>query len=219
MTSSTGSGGAARSSPPAGASARLFDVWSRVYDAPVAQRLIYRPVQDAVVDRLGSATRVLDLGCGTGLLTRRLAGRARTSVVGCDLSLGMLEQASSAPSSAGWVQGDALALPLRDASFDAVVCTESFHWYPDQPAALAEIRRVLQPAGRFLVAFVNPRAAMVGRVAGAVTGLVGQPVRWSTADQVAALVHDAGFEVEEQHTVVRVGALVLPTVLTVARRP
>jgi ubiquinone/menaquinone biosynthesis C-methylase UbiE len=198
---------------------RLFDVWSRVYDAPAAQRLIYRPVQDAVVAHLDTADGIVDLGCGTGLLTRRLAEQhPRAAVVVCDLSWGMLQQAAGTPSGARWVQGDAQALPLATGSADVVVCTESFHWYPNQGVALAEIRRVLRPGGCLLVAFVNPRAAVMARAASAVAAAVGPPARWWTRRQLAALVDAAGFDVDEQTTVRRIGALVLPTVLTVATR-
>ena len=60
-----------------GPSRRLFDVWSTFYDLPLVQRLTYQPVQDAVVAALRphEPRRVLDVGCGTGLLATRLRPR------------------------------------------------------------------------------------------------------------------------------------------------
>jgi hypothetical protein len=64
---------------------RLFDLWSNVYDIDWIQQLTYRPVHDAVLDAIRQHPRsaILDLGCGTGLLTRRLREVLReTRVVG-----------------------------------------------------------------------------------------------------------------------------------------
>src|SRR5947209_7773595 len=124
-----------------GPSRLFFDVWSRFYDLPAVQRVVYRPVQDGVVEALGEhdAPRVLDVGCGTGLLTARLSEEeGYPFVAGFDLSFGMLQQARGRSRRPAWVQGDSLHLPFPDGRFDAVVSTESLHWYPDQLAALRE---------------------------------------------------------------------------------
>jgi ubiquinone/menaquinone biosynthesis C-methylase UbiE len=194
-----------------------------VYDAPVVQRAVYRPVQDAVIAELRAAgpERVLDIGCGTGILTTRMADELRGSgVVGCDFSYGMLEQAASRRREVPWVQGDALRLPLRDESVDAVTSTESFHWFPDPDAALRELARVIRPDGTLLVAVVNPRTHSATRLLGTTSRVLGQPGQWSTRDIMAARVTAAGFDVRLQQRVARIGAVLIPTVLTVAtRRP
>src|SRR4029453_6590009 len=144
---------------PPGAKRWFFDAWSRLYDLPVVQWLTYRPVHDAVLHvlREDQPRTGLDRGCGTGLLSQRIRRELpRICVVGCDFSFGMLRGALDHGRGSAWVQGDALRLPFRDARFDALVCTEAFHWFPDQPAALAECFRVLAPGGRLLVALVNP---------------------------------------------------------------
>ena len=198
----------------------FFDAWSLFYDLPWVQRVVYRGPQDAVVARLGArrARRVLDLGCGTGQLAARVRRDLRgTVVVGCDFSNGMLHRARARDRKPGWVQGDACRLPFRDASFDAVVSTEAFHWFPDRRKALAEIRRVLRPGGQLLLALVNPRFALAGRVADVASRLAGEPFHWPTRRELARQVTAAGFHVDAQKEVFRLpGVLLIPPVLTVA---
>ena len=199
---------------------RFFDLWSRVYDLPPVQRAIYRPVQEAVLDELRRASprRILDVGCGTGILTERLAGELGAElVVGCDFSLGMLEQARSR-GPGPWVQGDAQRLPLVARCVDAVVSTESFHWYPEPDAALAELHRVLSPGGRLVVGVVNMHTTSMSRAAGAIARGLGEPARWMTRSEMKQRVEQAGFLVERQQRVARIGTVVMPTVLTVASR-
>jgi ubiquinone/menaquinone biosynthesis C-methylase UbiE len=205
---------------PRGPSARFFDLWSRVYDLPAVQRAVYRPVQDAVVDRLRplDAGQVLDLGCGTGILSARMVDELAVPVVGCDYSAGMLDEAAARTRRVAWVQGDALVLPLRGASVDVITSTEAFHWFPDPAGALAEIRRVLRPGGTLLVALVNPPAAAPARAAEVAARAAGQPARWPTRSEMAALVEGAGLRVVDQVRIRRIGSLVVPTVLTVAQR-
>jgi ubiquinone/menaquinone biosynthesis C-methylase UbiE len=200
----------------------FFDVWSRFYDQSVVQRLVYRPVHDAILRELKliRPDRVLDLGCGTGLLTERVRRELGVpSVVGADYSPGMLEQAATGRPDIDWVLASATSLPLADASFDAIVSSEAFHWFPDQPAALAECRRILRPGGGLLVAFVNPDFELVGSAAHSISSTLGQPARWPTAQRMRSLVDDAGLSVRSQQRVFRpAGFLLLAPVLTVADR-
>jgi ubiquinone/menaquinone biosynthesis C-methylase UbiE len=199
----------------------LFDAWSLVYDLAPVQRLVYRPEQDAVLRALAEepVRRVLDLGCGTGQLAHRLAAiRPAVGVCGCDLSPGMLRQARRRDAGVGWVGGDAGRLPFRSAAFDAVVSTEAFHWFPDQPAALREIARVLRPGGRLLLTVVVPPLGVVRQAAAVASRLVGQPLRWRGAAELRRVARAAGLRVERQRPVFRLpGAFLLPPVLTVAR--
>jgi ubiquinone/menaquinone biosynthesis C-methylase UbiE len=203
-----------------GQRARFFDLWSRVYDAPVVQRVVYRPEQDAVLDALGPAARVLDIGCGTGLLTSRVArDRPLATVVGCDLSAGMLEQASARGSAAVWVRGDAVRVPFADMTFDAVLSTESFHWYPDQRLALAELHRVLRPGGRLLVSVLSPITRVASRVMGRTTRITGNDAHFPTRGEMRGLLAGSGFRVERQAAVRRFGVpSVVDAVLTVGVR-
>lgn len=111
------------------------------------------------LDGLTQGSRVLDLGCGNGRHARIAAARGHR-VVGLDfsrrlLSIGKLE-AAVVPrvDRFEWIEGDATTLPLRDASFDGVICVAVLHHLPtedDRHALLAEVRRVLLRGGRVFI--------------------------------------------------------------------
>ncbi|MDQ1375252.1 MAG: hypothetical protein QOJ09_2590 [Actinomycetota bacterium] len=186
-----------------GPTQRFFDVWSFFYDLPPVQRAVYRAQHDAVCGALGEDVgRILDVGCGTGLLTTRLHHeRPSAEIVGFDFSSGMLEQARSRTPELTWVRGDATRLPFAAESFDALTCTESFHWYPDQPAAVREFHRVLRPGGRALITFVNPPLQVTSRLVGAALQLTGQPATFPTRSELRAMAEGAGFRVDDQRPV------------------
>lgn len=99
----------------------------------------------------GSA--VLDVGCGTGEITARLATRfQQASFIGVDLEEQHLARARSLCAGFGsrvrFHYGDALALPFPDAQFDRVVCRHLLQAVPDAVKVLSEIHRVLRPGGR-----------------------------------------------------------------------
>lgn len=201
----------------------LFDLWSNFYDAPLVQRLTYRPEHDAVLRELGRTPhqRVLDVGCGTGILTARIKSEFEESfVVGCDFSSGMLRRAARRRSGPDWVRGNALRLPFADATWDVVVSTEAFHWFPDQRIALAEFFRVIKPGGRLLVSLINPPFELMTQITRRSSILMGQPLFWPTRSRMRKQTGAAGFRVESQRSVFRLPAgMVLPSVLTVAVRP
>lgn len=200
----------------------FFDAWSRIYDEALVQRFVYRPVHDVVLEELRGERprRILDLGCGTGLLTERIRRELGiSSIVGADFSPGMLQQASRKYPDIVWVRASALALPFAEASFDAITSTEAFHWFPDQSAALRECRRVLAPHGRLLVALVNPDFEAIGNATLVLSRLAGQPFYWPTARHLRSMLEGAGLTVEAQRRVFRpISGWLLPPVLSVARK-
>jgi ubiquinone/menaquinone biosynthesis C-methylase UbiE len=138
---------------------------------------------------------VLDVGCGTGILTERIWRDLRPEVIyGCDPSPGMLEQARERSRDVRWLGGSAEQVPLADATVDAVVTTEAFQFF-DQPAALDEFARLLEPGGIVVIAMLTPPTA----AAGVLTRLV--PARWPTRGQLRAMLGEAGFEVRRQRPV------------------
>ena len=96
--------------------------------------------------------RVLDVACGTGVVTRIAAERVGPSgrVAGLDVNADMLAAARAASPGARieWYEGSALALPFLDGSFDIVVCQQGLQFFPDRVAGLREMRRVLTAGGR-----------------------------------------------------------------------
>ena len=95
--------------------------------------------------------RVVDVGCGTGDLTERLAREAEVPVVAVDLSPRMAALAGARGLPA--LNADIACLPFPDGSFDAVLANRVLYHLPDLDAGLAELARVLRPGGR-LVAVV-----------------------------------------------------------------
>jgi SAM-dependent methyltransferase len=97
--------------------------------------------------------RVLDVGCGTGVLARAAAMRVGPAgtVTGLDLNEAMLRVARRLGPAIDWRQGDASALPLPDSSFDVVACQSALMFFPDATAALREMARVCTPNGTVAV--------------------------------------------------------------------
>jgi SAM-dependent methyltransferase len=97
---------------------------------------------------VGSGQQILDVACGTGIVARTAASRVGAiNVVGVDLNEAMLKVARRVCPDVRWQQGDAGALPLPDASFDAVLCQMALMFFPDRAGALREMRRVAAPDG------------------------------------------------------------------------
>ncbi len=104
---------------------------------------------------LQPADHVLDLGCGTGWASRRMA-RAVTSgeVVGIDVADEMLRRAEAASkgiANVRYVWGSAEKIPSGDNAFTKVLSVESFYYYADQGKALDEVRRAMAPGGRLFI--------------------------------------------------------------------
>lgn len=111
------------------------------------------PQERRLFDRYGlsGALRVLDLGCGTGEITRRLGEvYPQATLLGVDILEANLERARAGGDAGGRIRyaiGDAFALDSDDAAFDLVVCRHMSQAVPDFPRVLAEIARVLRPGG------------------------------------------------------------------------
>jgi ubiquinone/menaquinone biosynthesis C-methylase UbiE len=119
--------------------------------------MLFEPYADDIAARLEvrEGMRVLEIACGTGIVTRHLRERlpASSTLVATDLSEPMLTHAQRQLGGVGgieWLQADAMALPFPDQSFDAAVCQFGLMFVPDKAAAVREAYRVLKPGGQFL---------------------------------------------------------------------
>jgi SAM-dependent methyltransferase len=118
--------------------------------------LIFSPYAADLKERVGSmsASRILEVAAGTGVVTRALAAVARegVSIVATDLNQAMLDEAAAVGTArpVQWQLADAMALPFPDAHFDAVVCQFGVMFFPDKSKAFSEARRVLKPGGVFI---------------------------------------------------------------------
>ena len=152
--------------------------------------------------------RVLDVACGTGVVTRAaaLALGPNGTVTGLDLNSGMLEVAKSrgitGAGTLSWVQSSALDMDLPDESFDVVLCQQGLQYFPDQSKALQETHRVLRAGGRALFniwAGAGPYNKALGdAVAKHIDEATGNRFREIRnvpgVDTLRALFSDAGFE-------------------------
>jgi len=139
--------------------------------------------------------KVLDVGCGTGLMSAKLAATGR-QVVGVDISSAMIKRARRRNHSRlEFTLGDAEGLPFPDSCFDAVVNLISFHHYPNPSRAAAEFQRVLRPGGRLVLIAFDRRSPYI---------TLAQKTNWwtrpiagrswqKTSGEVAALLRSAGF--------------------------
>jgi demethylmenaquinone methyltransferase / 2-methoxy-6-polyprenyl-1,4-benzoquinol methylase len=199
---------------PADGVRKMFDRIAPVYDA-------MNHVMTAGIDRrwrritinetVRKGDRVLDACCGTGDLA--IGARARgAEVVGLDFSERMLERARLKEPAISWVEGDMLALPFGDASFDAVTVGFGVRNVEDLEAGLGELRRVLRAGGRLgILEITTPRGRLapfyrvwfdrvvpaLGKVlpgGSAYTYLPASVRRFPPPDELADLLARCGFE-------------------------
>ena len=124
------------------------------YDTAAGPAIFDRWAEDFVRRLPEFEGDVLDVACGTGLVTRRLRARLDPAVrlVATVLSGDMVAYARrklGEPAGVEWREADAVALPFPDGSFGAVVCQLGIMFVPDKAAAMREARRVLVPGGLF----------------------------------------------------------------------
>jgi len=130
-----------------------FDDLANRYSLPVAEALA-RAIEPA------SRNRVLDIGCGTGIVSRTVAGlcRPEATVLGIDLSNGMLATAEERAKRANlhhrlqFRTADAEAVDMEDGCFDGYVSLYAYSHFPNPDHAAREAYRLLSPGGRLAVA-------------------------------------------------------------------
>jgi SAM-dependent methyltransferase len=128
---------------------------AELYEAGMVP-MIFEPYAVDLVRRVRELAppRLLEIGAGTGVVTRALAVALppSTAIVATDLNPAMLQRAALAgiAREVEWRVADAAQLPFADGSFDVVISQFAAMFFPDKPKAFAEVRRVLRPAGTFV---------------------------------------------------------------------
>jgi ubiquinone/menaquinone biosynthesis C-methylase UbiE len=127
----------------------------RIYDQYLVP-LIFQPYATDIAARVEQLqpSHVLEIACGTGVVTRALGQvlSPDVQIVATDLNQTMLDYASSIEMDrpVEWRQADAMQLPFDDGTFDVVVCQFAAMFFSDKPKAFSEAWRVLQPGGNYL---------------------------------------------------------------------
>ena len=143
-----------------------FERWADHYDRDLINIVLFDPTHRRVLTQLrqwrrwgATGLRMLDIGCGTGSLllkAARIEGLLELGQ-GLDMSANMVSYAQEKASRAGqegrvrFLVGDAEHLPFEAGTFDVVTCCNSFHHYPHQDRAVAQMRRVLRPGGYVVI--------------------------------------------------------------------
>lgn len=159
-----------------------------------------------------SGERVLDVACGTGVVTRLVARQVgRTGkVVGLDLNPGMLAVAAATAASEPltsasitWQEASATRMPFPDGAFDVAYCQLGLQFFPDRPAALREMHRVLVSGGRVGLmvwrgiehspGFDILAAALARHVGSVAAGIMRAPFALAEAEELRELIAAAGF--------------------------
>lgn len=169
-----------------------------------------------LADAKPGAARLLEVACGTGILTEHLwrAFGPQTEIVATDLNDAMLDYARDrrgAFTNVSYRQADAQALPFADGSFDAVACGFGVMFFPDKPAGFAEFARVLKPGG--VLGFNVWGSLEDNRVAGIARATIASffdrdppdfltvPFGFYEIEPNRALIEGAGLKVEQTATV------------------
>ncbi len=187
--------------------APVYDVMNRVMTAGLDVR--WRRLAAASAVRAGD--RVLDAACGTGDLAIADLKAGAGKVTGLDFSAKMLERARVKNTTIEWLQGDMLALPFADETFDAATVGFGVRNVENLELGLSELRRVLRPGGRLaILEITQPRGALrpfyslwfdrvvplLGKVlpgGDAYTYLPASVKRFPTAERLADMLREAGF--------------------------
>ena len=137
---------------------KKWDGWARTLDDENRRNKFLRDGQRRVVSllQLKPNSNFLDIGCGTGWALNLAAQSVDNSggFYGVDLSLKMIEKAKQnyrGNENFHFVQADASSIPLDGDFFDVIICTHSFHHYPQPAKVMSEIYRLLKPGGEVYI--------------------------------------------------------------------
>jgi SAM-dependent methyltransferase len=128
--------------------------------------------------------RVLDVGCGTGWMTRQL-GRRSDRVTGQDLASDAMDALRRTHPQVTWIGGDFVTVALNEPAYEAIVCMETISHVPDQKAFAARIVQLLAPGGKLILTTQNPY--VWHRTSWLEPTKAGQLRNWPTRDRLREL--------------------------------
>lgn len=187
---------------------------AEAYDSYLVPAM-FEPWSREVISRakVWNGDRVLDVATGTGIVACRIAATGAT-VTGLDLTPAMLDQARKRSAAervaVTWIERSAEQLPFSAGSFDLVTCQQGLQFMPDRARGLAEMRRVIAPGGRAVVACWagldhQPAVKVLDAVARKHFGPGGMGAPFSLGDETVfrSLMTAAGFHAVVVDTVTR----------------
>jgi ubiquinone/menaquinone biosynthesis C-methylase UbiE len=183
----------------------------KAYDEFFVPR-IFEPWAKLLLDQasLQPGESVLDIATGPGTVARLAAQRlgSQGRVMATDIAPLMLEIARGKPTvgdaaAIEYRESPACPLPFANATFDVVLCQQGVQFFPDRPAALREMHRVLRPDGRAAIAvwaelqrnqlFAAFHAALQATVSSEIANLLTAPFSWTNGGELIAVTKAAGF--------------------------
>ena len=180
----------------------FWESWAKRYDRFMASdRKIYGKLAGRMKHTLNRTMTVLELACGTGLLSVQLAGSVKL-LEATDFSAEMIKQAKSKPRSSrlNFSVQDATNLPYVAETFDAVIISNALHIMPHPEKALSEIRRVLKREGLLIAPTFTAAGSFFGRLKVWLMELSGFRVfhKW-TPENYLSFLRDNGFVVTDSY--------------------
>ncbi len=170
-----------------------FERRASTYEGSPMQWLFFDRIHRALLGMIPveiAPTAIVDIGCGTGRLLRKLAARwPAADLIGVDPAEGMVGEARRLTPDATFYVGQAEDLPLPEASVDLVVSTTSFHHWRNQALGVRQVGCVLRPGGCFALADVLP-PHIIYRII--------RHGRWASPMAVREMFTQAGLDVQAQ---------------------
>lgn len=170
---------------------------------------IFAPLAEATLNAvpISKEDSILDAACGTGIVARKIRAKIGPSVrvVGADLNKGMIDAARNLTDpfaqSCEWHTCDVCKMPFEDGEFSIVFCQQGLQFFPDELAALTEIKRVLRHDGRIALTVWSRPSALFLALARSIAKHVGQsaadkslaPFGYKSRDTLEARLADLGF--------------------------
>jgi ubiquinone/menaquinone biosynthesis C-methylase UbiE len=179
-----------------------FDRWARDYDNDRTSPW-FRYTQELAISFLDLQPRskILDVGCGTGFAVLELAAvLSHGKACGIDISSAMIEQAhAKVPSelrgNVEFVTSSSDQIPYATGTFDHVLCTNSFHHYPDPLLVLREMSRVLRPGGQLVILENAPDLSLYTRTWDYILRIFEKGhVGYYSSQELGEMLHRTGFE-------------------------